>query len=138
MTKSMLSTEELEKLKRLGDVLVPPSDKMPGFSAVSEIDRLLQTAAIASGYTQHEITAAFHDLPVFSDLAGAKGFAEAAPVSFDLLARLVSGSYYMAREVLVALNYPLERRNPAGVSDFADEYMTGIVDPVIENRRGAA
>ncbi|MES2433454.1 MAG: hypothetical protein V4586_06470 [Pseudomonadota bacterium] len=137
MTKIMLSIDDLTKLKSLGDILIPASEGMAGFSAVSDIERLLQLATTASG-TAPQMVAAIRDLPSVANLAEAKTFAQNAPAAFAVLAQVISGAYYMAREVLIALNYPLERRNPAGVSDFADEYMTGIVDPVVENNRGAA
>jgi hypothetical protein len=137
MTKVMLSETELAALKRLGDILIPGARAMPVFSAVEGIDRLLQVAADATRTAPGRLSAALVGLPALNGLADAKAHAEAAPTDFALLSTVISGAYYMAREVLVALHYPLERRNPAGNSDFADEYMTGIVDPVIENNRGA-
>ncbi|MBL4929428.1 hypothetical protein JI744_15075 [Tabrizicola sp. KVB23] len=135
--KPNLTDAELSRLKQLGDILMPAGGSKPAFSTVPEIDRLLQVAAGASGASQESLTKSISDLPDFSDLAGVKIYAECVPANFALLSRMISGAYYMARDVLLALNYPLERRNPAGVSDFADEYMTGILDPVMENNRGA-
>ena len=138
MMTEMLQTEEIGKLRALGDVLVPGSTRMPRFSKVSGIDSLLQVAAKSCSFPPEALASAIKGVPSLAELGAAKGFAEANPEAFELVSQVISGAYYMASEVLVALDYPLERRNPAGVSDFADEYMTGILDPVVENSRGAA
>jgi len=138
VTVLLLTNDKLSVLMQLGDILIPGRANMPRFSVVAEIDRLLLVAARATSVTSGELVRAIDRLPQLTDLAEVKGYSEAAPQDFALLAALISGAYYMSREVMVALNYPLERRNPAGTSDFADEYLTGIVDPVIENNRGAA
>lgn len=137
MTKPALTTGELALLMGLGDVLIPASATMPAFSEVPGCERNLQVAATASGATEDALRAALATLGPVSDLSGAMAMAEARPEAFQLLALLLTGAYYMAADTLRALNYPTERRNPAGVSDFADEYETGILDPVIENGRGA-
>lgn len=137
MRNQILSEADLALLKGLGDALIPARAAMPGFSAVAEIDRLLQVAAAACGTTPSALRPMLDALPPIRDLAAAEALSQAMPQAFATLSGLISGAYYMSREVLAALNYPLERSHPAGMSDFADEYMTGILDPVTDNRRGA-
>lgn len=138
MSMTLLTEHELRRLRQLGDVLIPGNETMPVFSTVPGIDGLLRTATGALGREETTVRSAIAAIPEFKDLRGAKAFSESEREVFELLALVVSSAYYMAHEVLVALGYPTERRNPAGVGDFADEYMTGIVDPVVENRRGAS
>ncbi len=138
MSSTLLTEYELRKLRQLGDILIPGSKTMPAFTSVAGIDGLLQTAIKALGHEETVVRKAIGAIPQLADFRSAEAFAKSQKDTFGVLATVVSGAYYMAREVLVALDYPIERRNPAGVSDFADEYMTGILDPVVENRRGAS
>ncbi len=78
-----------------------------------------------------DLLAALAGVPESDALADAKAYAAADPARFDIAATIASGAYFMSPMVLERLGYPLERRHPAGVEEFAEEYETGILDPVI-------
>ena len=50
---------------------------------------------------------------------------------FDIVSVVVAGAYFMSRQVLDKLGHPRERRHSAGVEEFAEEFGTGVRDPVI-------
>ena len=138
MTEDTPPPPEFSRVLHIGDILIPGAERMPSFSAVHGIDRLIQLAVAGSKMPAAQLAEAIRIASEIRDFSEAQRFAESKPDTFALLAQIVTAAYYMADEVLTALSYPLERRNPAGVSDFADEYMTGILDPVVENNRGAS
>jgi Arc/MetJ family transcription regulator len=122
---------DLNKLQALARVLIPGTDKMPAVDQIAGFDALLARAVKATALTDTELGAVLDALPASLDWDAAKALAKAQPALFETASTLASGAYLLAPEVLAALRFPTERRFPAGPMDFADEYETGIVDPVI-------
>lgn len=122
---------DLSKLKTLAQVLIPGTEKMPSVDRIAGFDALLIKAVKATALTEAEIGAVLDAIPATLDWETAKAFSKAQPALFETASTLASGAYLLAPEVLAALNFPTERRFPAGPMDFADEYETGIVEPVI-------
>lgn len=122
---------DLSKLATLARVLIPGTPKMPSVDQIAGFADLLARAVKATALSDREIDAVLAALPATLDWDAAKAFSTAEPALFETAATIASGAYLLAPEVLAALRFPTERRFPAGPMDFADEYETGIVDPVI-------
>lgn len=125
------TSRDLSKLAALARVLIPGTDKMPSVDQIAGFDALLVRAVKATALTDAEVGAVLDAIPAKLDWDTAKAFSKAQPALFETASTLASGAYLLAPEVLAALNFPTERRFPAGPMDFADEYETGIVEPVI-------
>ena len=131
MSNEDLNDDDVAKLIRFARVLIPVTAKMPAVTAISGYAGLLRTAAKACHYTSAEVRSVLDAIPADPSLANAEAWFSVDPVRFDMAAVIVSGAYYMSRDVLDRLDYPAERQHPAGVEDFADEYATGVLDAVI-------
>ena len=125
------SPHDLSRLAALARVLIPGTDKMPSAASIAGFDALLRRAIKAAALTEAEIVAMVEVLPAELDWGMAKALSTAKPAEFEMAATIASGAYLLAPEVLKCLDFPTERRFPAGPMDFADEYETGIVDEVV-------
>ena len=130
MSDQGLSDNDVKKLRDLAAVLIPATATMPAAPEVAGYDGLLRTAIKACAYTAAELRAVLDGMPATIDFASAKAWSAADRTRFDMAGVIVSGAYYMAPAVLELLNYPTERRHPAGPEEFLEEYETGIVDVV--------
>ena len=131
MSDQGLNDSDVAKLIRFAAVLIPASGKMPSATDIPGFAGLLQTSAKACHYTSAELRSVLDAIPADPSLANAEAWFKADPVRFDMAAVIVSGAYYMSRDVLDRLDYPAERQHPAGVEEFAVEYATGVLDAVI-------
>lgn len=122
---------DLSKLESLARVLIPGTEKMPPVDRIAGFQDLLARAVKAAALTEAEVGAVLDAIPEKLDWETAKALSKAKTALFETAATLASGAYLLAPEVLAALRFPTERRFPAGPMDFADEYETGIVEPVI-------
>ncbi len=132
MTGAIASDGRIARLRALAGVLIPATAEMPAADALADIDALLRTAVRACGYPPGEIALALDAIPQPIDWVGAKAFAAGRPDAFAIAGTLASAAYYMAPPVLGKLKFPIERRHPAEVEEFVEEYETGILDAVIE------
>ena len=132
MSDLALEPTDLARLTRLAEALIPGTATMPPPGGVAAFDGLIRTAVKACGYSPGEVRDALDAIPPDVDLDGAKAYADKDPEGFGIAAILVSAAYYMAPAVLEQIGYSTERRHPAGQEDFADEYGTGILDPVTD------
>ena len=135
MTDSLLTDGDLERLAALAGILLPARGKMPAPHDIVTFRDLLAKTATASGLSRDEVQAAMATMPPRLEWESVQQFATEHPQHFENLALLASGAYVMAPLVLERLGFPEDRRNPAGPLDAADEYETGILEPVI--RRGS-
>ena len=131
MSDQGLNDGDIAKLIRFAAVLIPATGKMPAVTSIPGYAGLLQTAAKACHYTNAEVRSVLDAIPAEPNLANAEAWFKADPARFDMASVIVSGAYYMSRDVLDRLDYPAERQHPAGVEEFADEYATGVLDAVI-------
>ena len=130
MSEFVLSDADLEKLARFATVLIPGTGAMPSAGSLEGYATLLRTAVKATHYTADELRAVLAAIPSGTDLASAKAFEASDPANFEKASIIVSGAYFISPAILGKLGYPTERQHPAGDSEFADEYETGIVDVV--------
>ena len=132
MSSFPVSAEAIAKLVRLGEALIPASGSMPSFSDLPAHEDLLRTAIKACGYSDEAVKDALDAIPEVRDLEAAKAFSLDHPVQFEVVSVLISGAYFMSPDVLELLDYPVERRHPAEMEEFLEEYQTGIVNAVTE------
>lgn len=131
MTKESLSTGEFQRFKTLADLLMPATAKLPAAGSVKEYESLVATAIDAASVPLDDFRSALAALPVSLDWPALRSFAASHPKQFETLSLIASGAYVMAPDLLNRLGFPAERRNPAGPMDAADEYETGILEPVV-------
>ncbi len=130
MTGAIATDDQIARLRALATVLIPGTADMPGVEALPMFDALLHTAIMACGYPSEAMSASLDALPRAIDWDSASGYAAARPDAFAIASTLVSAAYYMAPPVLEKLKFPIERKHPAAVEDFMEEYETGILDAV--------
>lgn len=126
-----LSDEDVARLHAIADVLIEGTDAMPAPSAIDGYDVFLRRAVAACGHGAEALRVAIDAMPAAPDRASVEAFARDSGADFAIVGQMVSAAYYMAPEVLARLGFPADRRQPAEVEDFVNEYETGIFDPVI-------
>jgi hypothetical protein len=95
-------------------------------------ESLIQVAVKACGYTDEQIDVAIKRIPVDVTWESAKLYSEQAPADFNVAATLASAAYLMAPPVLECLNFPVDRKHPADMEEFLEEYDTGILEAVTD------
>lgn len=129
--ESMLTEKCITKLLQLTGVLIEAPEQLPSPFEIPEFNSILKRAVVAADLASEDIVKATEVLPAEVNLDTVRIYAHERPEQFELLALVCSGAYAMAPMVLERLGFPLDRQNPAGTMDAADEYDTGILDPVI-------
>jgi hypothetical protein len=135
MSDLVLSGAEVERLRLLASVLIPGHGKLPPAGSLEGFAQLLGVAVKACGYADRDIRAALDAIPEQPGWESVRAWSSADPAGFNIAATLSSGVYFMSPVVLGILGYPTERRHPAGVEDAANEYETGVLEPVIARGR---
>ena len=103
---------------------------MPAIDQLPMFESLIQVAVKSCGYTDEQIELAISNIPGDVDWVSAKKYSEEMAESFNIAATLASAAYLMAPPVLEGLKFPTDRRHPADVEDFLQEYDTGILEDV--------
>jgi hypothetical protein len=130
--RAALSPEQLDRVRGVAAVLVPGSPTSAGAAALSDLDDLLQHAAVAIDGEGPALSGAIKALPSDLSWESLSAFAAADPSSFEQISLLVVGAYFMAPSVLASLGLPTGERKPASLEQAVDELSTGILDPVFE------
>lgn len=130
MSRLSISPEATTALISLAKVLIPGTDTMPSIEQLPMFESLIQVAVKSCGYTDEQIERAISNIPGSVNWLNAKTYSEEMPESFNIAATLVSAAYLMAPPVLEGLKFPTDRRHPAHVEDFLQEYDTGILEDV--------
>ncbi|MFJ2684369.1 hypothetical protein ACIOYV_11590 [Pseudomonas sp. NPDC087342] len=130
MSRVSISSEATNALTSLAKVLIPGTDTMPAIDQLPMFESLIQVAVKSCGYTDEQIELAISNIPGDVDWVSAKKYSEEMPESFNIAATLASAAYLMAPPVLEGLKFPTDRRHPADVEDFLQEYDTGILEEV--------
>lgn len=133
MAKVDLSPNDIQRLRALAVVLIAETDAMPSPANVEGYDAILVRAVAACGHSPADIAASIEALADRMDWTAAEALARNAPALFAIASQIVSAAYYMAPAVLAALGFPEDRRHPAEVEEFVEEYETGIFDPVVNS-----
>lgn len=131
MSTLSLDATDIAALTALATVLIPGTAEMPAVGNLKAFDRLLRSSVAACGYADEQLRAALDAVPACMNWETSKAFATAEPGHFQIVSVLASAAYYMAPEVLNQLKFPIDRQHPAADDEFAEEYLSGILDPVI-------
>lgn len=130
-----LSGEQLDTLRRVAGALIPASGERVGADQLGSFDAQVSEAlAIMDPHLEAieealDLLAGVGPSEMFDALRRLDGEAQHL---FYPLSLLVVGVYVYAPEVEAVTQYPHPHRNPAGVSEAADEIESGILDPVLE------
>lgn len=125
----------LSRLAEFSAVLIVPANSLPPPAAIEGFTELIGVAAKAAGVGKGELAAAVGLLPARLDTQSVRRFSVESPAEFETLSVVCAGAYTMAPVVLESLGFPRDRQNPAGPMDAADEYETGILEPVVNSGR---
>jgi hypothetical protein len=128
----VLSPGQLDRVRAAAATLLPGSPQSPAARALPDFDALVQQGAVALGRTSPALAVAIDRLPAEPSWENLSAFAEHDPASFELVALLVVGSYFMSASVLASLGRPAGERRPAHREQVVDELSTGILDPVLD------
>jgi hypothetical protein len=132
MSRLSINDEAAKVLIGLARVLIPGTGKMPSIEQLPMFESLIQVAVKACGYTDEQIDAAIKHVPADVTWESAKLYSEQALADFNVAATLVSAAYLMAPPVLESLNFPVDRKHPAEMEEFLEEYDTGILEAVTD------
>lgn len=144
---SALSSGQRAALLAVADVLVPAAGDIPAASATPDYGLWLDRALEARSEIVADLAGILDSLS--SDGLSSGGFDAGGldagglgahlrrldaerPDDFRLLAQVIAGAYFMIPAVLDRIGYPGQHREPAGLTDAADELETGILDPVVD------
>ena len=131
MSDLQATETDVERLVALARVLIPGTAEMPAAPEIAGYEKLLRRAVKACGYLEPELQAALNAIPENADMASARAFSVTTPETFKVASTLISAAYYMAPDVLGRLKFPIDRKHPAADDEFANEFESGILDPVI-------
>lgn len=133
MSSQSLDAAKLAKLRDAAAVLIPVTAVMPPPAGIASFDDLLQRAVRVGSWDRKAIEAAIEDVPDDPNWDRLRNYQQDRPTQFGLVSRLVAAAYLMAPEVLRALSYPTDRRHPAGLDEFAAEFESGVLTPLLDS-----
>ena len=128
---SALSSGQRAKLCAVADVLVPAVGDIPAASATADYDVWLDRALEARSEIVPELAGILDGLGTGDLDAELRRMDAEHPDKLRLLAQITAGAYFMVPAVLNRIGYPGQHREPARLTEAADELETGILDPVI-------
>ncbi|WP_234190669.1 hypothetical protein [Shinella sp. NM-101] len=113
------------------DALIPadPSLGMPSASEASVIDVHLPQALTLRDDMQDRFFAAVERLPAEAPANGLETLQALGPADFDLLCRMIAGSFFLDEKVNAALGYTAQQAITA-TPDY--DYLMEAIEPVIE------
>ena len=130
-TRVQLSQDEMRRLRAVAEALVPGDGTSPAAADTPELDRLLGVAAVALGVGADELRSSLPRLREPIDRPSLRALSDTDPETFELVASVAVGAYFMSHDVLDSLGYPSGARSAAPFDLAATELETGILDPVL-------
>jgi hypothetical protein len=128
----VLSRQQVNRVRATAAILLASPSDSPSLDALPDADELLQQAAVALGNKGPVLAAAIDALPQEPSWENLSAFAHDDPESFELVALLTVGAYFMSPVVLDSLGRPSGARRRASHEQVVDELSTGILDAVLE------
>jgi hypothetical protein len=129
---TVLSRQQVERVRAAAAILLAGPSDSPALDALPDFDGLLQQAAAALGSKGPALAAAIGALPPEPSWASLAAFAAGEPESFELVALLAVGAYFMSPAVLDSLGRPAGARRRAHPEQVVDELSTGILEAVLD------
>ena len=124
-----LSDAHRELLLQVADVLIPPKGTMPSLRNADPTGEWVERACLARVEILEDLADALDGLIGRDDLTTALRELHAdARATFDVVANVASGAYYLIPEVRVLLGYPGQVRNPAPLDLASDELSDEIFE----------
>lgn len=127
-----LGNEQLTRICTIAAILLPGAAGSPAPGSLAEFEGLVQRAAHALSCESSALDEAIARLPAELSWNTLSAYASEEPESFELLALLVVGAYFMSPNVLAALGLPAGDRRPAPLEQAVDELSSGILDAVLD------
>jgi hypothetical protein len=131
-TADVLTREQLDRVRAAAAVLLPGAAGSSAAAALPDFDDLVQHAAVALEGGGGTIATAIEALPTEPSWENLSAFADADPSTFEQVALLAVGAYFMSPTVLASLGLPTGERRPARREQVVDELETGVLDAVLE------
>jgi hypothetical protein len=128
----VLSDPQRARLTKVATELIPNTPDAPGPGGLPEYDQLLQQACNALDRDWDAVQAAIERLPSDISWSSLAAYADESPDSFELVALVLVGAYFMSPSVLTSLGIPPGPRRRAPHDQAANELGTGILDAVLE------
>ncbi len=126
---TILSPPRRDLLLQVADVLIPATDVMPSLRTADYDGAWLDRACRARADIITDLTAALDGLVARDDLPTALRELHAdARSTFDALATVVAGAYYLIPEIRALLGYPGQVRNPAPLELASDELSDEVFE----------
>lgn len=126
---SELTDRDRELLRDIADVLVPATDTMPSLRAADLTSEWLNRACAARADSLPVLLRALRKLDAESDVTTALQALHADErETFDTVAAIVAGAYYMVPRVRELIGYPGQVRNPPPIDQAADELSDEIFE----------
>lgn len=127
-----LTVQQRDLLLQAADVLIPETETMPALRTADVDGEWLRRACVAREDVLADLAAVLDSLADRDDLSAAlRDLRAAARGSFDLLANIVAGAYYLIPDVRTLLGYPGQVRNPAPLDLATDELSDEVFDGAI-------
>ena len=124
-----LTASEIDRLGRVGDLLLPPEPGLPAASDVLRNGRLLLAALKARPDHAEQVKRVCAALVEPTAESIGRLFAE-DPQTMGAAANIVAGAYFMDEGVRSAIGYPGQVQNPASLEDAADQ-LEGVLEPMM-------
>lgn len=126
-----MTPEQRATLALLADVLVPAAEGMPAASEVKVHEKWIDRAVDARPDLQADLLCVIEAAAGREPAVELVRLREQEPASFDTLALLVTGAYYMVPRVRKLVGYPGQKRRPAYPDEADYDLRDGLLDPVI-------
>lgn len=124
-----LTAPHRDLLLGVADVLIPATAAMPSLRTADADGRWLARACLARHDVLPDLVAALDRLGGRDDLPTAlRELRATSRGTFDVVANVVAGAYYLIPEIRTLLGYPGQVRNPAPLDLASDELSDEVFE----------
>jgi hypothetical protein len=118
---SELPDAQIRLLWLVADVLVPPNGTMPALRDVDPDSRWLACALAARPDLAVDLGRALAAVDAGEVPGSVRALYASSPDDFDVLAAVVTGTYFLTPRVRQLIGYPGQARKPPRLDDAADQ-----------------
>jgi hypothetical protein len=126
-----VTAEQRATLAALADVIVPGAEGMPSASEVKVHERWIDRAVSGRPDLEDELRRAVDVAAGRDPESELARLRDEEPATFEAIALLVTGAYYMVPRVRKLIGYPGQKRTPAYPDEADYDLRDGLLDPVI-------